>query len=157
MKKLTVCVPMVSILSLLLATGSLAQHIGRDTYQRPSEGWGPGGRYGRMYNPKTVETINGEVVSVTKMTPMKGMTAALHLMLKTDKETVSVHLGPWWYLEKQKVKLEPKDTIEVKGSRVTFNEKPAIIAAEVKKGTEVMRLREETGFPVWLGSKPPLE
>jgi len=110
-----------------------------------------------MYNPKTVETINGEVVSVTKMTPMKGMTAALHLMLKTDKETVSVHLGPWWYLEKQKVKLEPKDTIEVKGSRVTFNEKPAIIAAEVKKGTEVMRLREETGFPVWLGSKPPLE
>ncbi len=157
MKKLSICVPMIAILSLLLAAESLAQHIGRDTYQRPSEGWGPGGRYGRMYNPKTVETITGEVVSVTKMTPMKGMTAGLHLMLKTDKETVSVHLGPWWYLEKQAVKLEPKDTIEVKGSRITLNEKSAIIAAEVKKGAEVLRLRDETGLPVWSASKPPLE
>ncbi len=28
--------------------------------------------------------------------------------VKTDKETVSVHLGPSWYLENQDVKIEPK-------------------------------------------------
>jgi len=154
MRKPGVCVPMVTILSLLLATQSLAQ-VGRDTRQSGREGWGSGDRYGKMYDTKTVETVGGEVVSVTKMTPMKGMSYGLHLTLKTDKETISVHLGPGWYLEKQEVKIEPKDTIEVKGSRVTFNGKPAIIAAEIKKGAEVLRLRDETGFPVWVRWKSP--
>lgn len=105
--------------------------------------------YGKIYDTKTVETLSGEVVSVNKTTSIKGMPTRLSLKLKTDKETVSVHLGPEWYLEKQ-VKIEPKDTVEVKGSRVTLNGKPAIIAAEVKKGAEVLRLRDETGSPVWI-------
>jgi len=104
-----------------------------------------------MYNPKTAETISGEVVSVDKFTPLKGMSYGVHLTVKTDKETISVHLGPAWYIENQDVKIEPKDKIQVKGSRITFDGKPAIIAAEVKKGQEVLRLRDENGFPVWSG------
>jgi hypothetical protein len=64
---------------------------------------------------------------------------------------MSVHLGPAFYLENQDVKIEPKDKVEVKGSRVTFGGKPAIIAAEVKKGDEVLKLRDENGFPMWSG------
>jgi hypothetical protein len=60
-------------------------------------------------------------------------------------------LGPAFYLENQDVKIEPKDKVEVKGSRVTFEGKPAIIAAEVKKGDEVLRLRDDNGFPMWSG------
>jgi hypothetical protein len=71
--------------------------------------------------------------------------------VKTDKETISVHLGPSWYLENQDVKIEPKDRVEVKGSRVTFAGNPAMIAAEVKKGDEVLKLRDDNGFPVWSG------
>ncbi len=144
----------VAILGILVATDSVAQ-VGRDFRYKGSGGWGRGGQYGKMYDTKTVETVRGEVISVTKMTPMQGMSAGVHLMLKTDKETVSVHLGPGWYLENQDVKVEPKDKIEVKGSRITFNGKPAIIAAEVKKGSEVLRLRDETGFPVWAGWRSP--
>ena len=48
--------------------------------------------------------------------------------MKTDRETVSVHLGPSWYLENQDVKIEPKDKVEVKGSRIMFGDKPALIA-----------------------------
>ena len=48
----------------------------------------------RMYNPAAVETISGTVESVDKITPMKGMMYGVHLSLKTDKETISVHLGP---------------------------------------------------------------
>jgi hypothetical protein len=44
-----------------------------------------------------------------------------------------VHLGPSWYLENQDVKIEPKDKVEVKGSRITFGGKPAIIATEIKR------------------------
>ena len=39
----------------------------------------------------------------------------------------------------------------MKGARTTFAGKPAIIAAEVKKGDEVLKLRDDSGFPVWSG------
>lgn len=114
-------------------------------------GWGQGTNYQKIYNPKTVETISGEVVSVDKITPMQGMNPGVHAVVKTDKEMISVHLGPEWYLENQDVEINPKDKIEVKGSRITFEGKPAIIAAEVKKGDEVLTLRDATGSPVWSG------
>jgi hypothetical protein len=102
-----------------------------------------------FYDPKTLETIAGEVVSVDLVTPMKGMSQGVHLAVKTEKETLDVHLGPSWYLENQDVKLVPKDQVEVKGSRVTVAGKPALIAAEVKKGDGVLVLRDEKGFPAW--------
>ncbi len=150
MKKLGTCVAIVAALSLLLATQSGAQ-AGRGYRYGGSGGWGPGTQYGRVYDPKTVETISGEVVGVHKITPMKGMSYGVHLTLKTDKETISVHLGPGWYIENQDVGIEPKDKIEIKGSRITFAAKPAIIAAEVKRGDQILKLREENGFPVWAG------
>ena len=118
---------------------------------RGSGGWGPGSQYNRMYDPKAVETISGEVTSIDRITPMKGMTGGVHMNVKTEKDTISVHLGPGWYLENQDVKIETKDRVEVKGARTTFAGKPAIIAAEVKKGDEVLKLRDDSGFPVWAG------
>lgn len=44
-----------------------------------------------------------------------------------------------------------EDRIEVKGSRITSAEKPAIIAAEMKKGNEILTLRDENGFPIRAG------
>jgi hypothetical protein len=79
------------------------------------------------------------------------MGAGIHMILNIGKETISVHLGPSWYLENQDVKIEPKDKVEVKGSKITFGGKPAIIAEEVKKGDEVLKLRDDSGFPVWSG------
>ncbi|MGE5237711.1 MAG: DNA-binding protein [Chloroflexota bacterium] len=116
-----------------------------------SGGWGMGGGYQRTYNPATVETISGEVVKIDKITPAKGMSYGIHLMLKTDKETISVHLGPSWYIERLDTKIEVGDKLEVKGSRVTFSGSPAIIAAEVKKGDSVLTLRDSNGFPAWAG------
>jgi hypothetical protein len=104
-----------------------------------------------MYDPKTVETITGQVVKVDRITPLKPMSAGVHMIMQTDKEQISVHLGPGFYVENQDVKIESKDKVEVKGSRVTFGGKPAIIAAEVKKGDEVLKLRDENGFPMWSG------
>jgi hypothetical protein len=104
-----------------------------------------------MYNAQTVESVSGQVISVDRITPMKGMSYGVHLTLKTDKETISVHLGPSWYIDNQDVKLAPNDNIEVKGSRITFEGHPAIVAAEVKKGDEVLMLRDSNGFPAWSG------
>ena len=146
MKKLSILI-VVSILSFIVSD-SFAQ---RGMKLIGSGGWGMGNQYNRMYDPKTVGTISGEVISVDMITPMKGMSQGVHLTLKTDKEIISVHLGPWWYIENRDIRIEPKDKIEVAGSRITYQGKPAIIAAKVKKGDEVLKLRDENGLPVWAG------
>jgi hypothetical protein len=140
----------IAAVGLLMAAESFAQK-GPGMMWRGSGGWGPGSQYNRMYDPKSVETISGEVTSVDRITPFKGMVGGVHMYVKTDKETISVQLGPSYYLENQDVKIEAKDKVEVKGSRVSFGGKPAIIAAEVKKGDEVLKLRDDAGFPVWSG------
>jgi hypothetical protein len=118
---------------------------------RGSGGWGPGTQYGRMYDSRSVETLKGEVLRVESVTPLKGMVAGVHLVVKTDREEISVHLGPAWYVENQDVKIAPGDAVEVKGARATVGGKPAVIAAEVRKGDQTLRLRDEAGFPVWSG------
>jgi alanine racemase len=114
-------------------------------------GYVAGDPYSRMYNPKTVETLGGEVVSVDKFAPGRKMSYGVHFTLKTDKEAIPVHLGPSWYMEKQAVVLASGDKVEVTGSRITYEGNPTIIAAEVKKGGQVLKLRDATGVPVWAG------
>jgi hypothetical protein len=148
MKKIGILLAVITIFSFLLATESFAQ---RGVKWKGSGGWGMGTPYSRMYDPKTVGTLTGEVVSVNLITPTKGMSSGVHLVLRTSRETISVHLGPEWYIENQDIKITPKDKVDVKGSRITFEGKAVIIASEVKKGDEVLKLRDENGFPVWSG------
>ena len=117
-----------------------------------SGGWGHKSQYQRMYAPQNVVEIKGVVEAVEQITPTKGMSYGIHLKVKTDTETVAVHLGPAWFIERQDISIEKGDTIEVKGSRITFNGSPAIIAAEVEKGETELKLRDDNGFPVWAGS-----
>jgi len=143
------------IISLVVATAVLltASVVTAGPWKgwRGSGGWGIGSQYNRMYNPATVETLSGAVETVDKVMPMKGMYSGIHLMVKTDKETISVQLGPEWYIERLDTKIQKGDKIEVKGSRVTFAGKPAIIAAEVKKGDSTLVLRDSAGIPAWAG------
>jgi hypothetical protein len=60
-------------------------------------------------------------------------------------------LGPGWFVEQAGVAIVALDKIEVKGSRIIFQGKPSIIAAEVKKGDQVLKLRNEKGAPLWTG------
>lgn len=131
------------------ASESIAQRgMGRG---RGPRGWGPDNQYCLAYKPDTTVTISGEVISVEKTVPTKGMFYGVHLMVKTDEETISVHLGPGWYIEGQGIMFEPEDKLVVTGSKVTFDEEQVIIASEVKRGDEVLELRDENGIPAWSG------
>jgi hypothetical protein len=133
---------LVLILALTMACGSENQG-----------GLGPGGGagYDRMYDPKTVETVSGEVVSVDKIAD-RGRGYGLNLNLKTGKETILVYLGPGWFLEKQDLTFATKDQVEITGSQIAFQGKPAIIAAQVKKGDKRLKLRDPAGIPAWAGA-----
>ena len=138
----------LAMFSMCFSTAALAQ---QGVMWRGGGGWGSGMPYSRLFNPQTVETISGVVVSVEKIAPMRGMANGVHAVVKTDKETISVHLGPDWYITNQDVRIEANDQVEVKGSRITIEGAPALIAAEVKKGADVLTLRDESGLPVWAG------
>jgi hypothetical protein len=140
-----------------IVVASLVLTVSLAGYCAAQGGMGGGGRGRqagpRVYDPKTVETLSGEVVSVEKVTRRRGA-GGIHVMLKTDKETIAVHLGPSWYLQEH-LPIAAKDHIEVRGSRVTSEGHPAIIAAEVKKGDQTLKLREDDGRPLWRGGKKP--
>lgn len=150
MKKKTCMLMMGCLAMVLLAAEGLAQ---RGLKWKGSGGWGPGNQYGMMYKVDTIETVKGEVKNIETFVPRPKMSTGVHIMLKTDKETIPVHLGPAWFVENQDVTIEPKDKVEVKGSRITFEGKPAIIAMQVAKGDKVMKLRDKDGFPAWAAWK----
>lgn len=111
------------------------------------------GGYAGQYNSQTVETVSGEVISVDKVTYGRRGYTGIHLLLKTDNGEIPVHLGPSWYIEHQSMKVVPHDVVEVTGSRVIYGGKPALIAAEVKKGNESLLLRNKEGLPLWRRSR----
>ena len=122
------------------------------TAQRGSGGWCVKNNYSKIFDPKTIVELKGTVVSVEKITPETGMSAGIHLMVKTEKnENISVHLGPAWYLENQEIQFAAGDAVEIKGSKVTYQNAPAIIAMTVGKGDQVLTLRDKNGDPGWNG------
>ena len=70
--------------------------------------------------------------------------------LKTDKGPVLVVLGPARFVDGQSLKLAAGDQVEVKGSRITGPKgRTSVTAAEVTKGGQVMKLRDDQGNPLW--------
>lgn len=145
MKRLVVLLTITALLSSLSTSIAVAQ--GR----RQSPGSGRMGWGSRVYDPTTLETVSGEIVSITQTPSRRGQTHGVHLLLQTETEPLEVHLGPAWYLDEQGFEVETGDRIEVRGSRIDFAGTPALIAAEVTKGEETFTLRDENGVPVWQG------
>lgn len=142
---------LVTTLVTLVAAASIGVAAPRGFGWRGSRGWAADGDYGRRFDPKAVVTVRGTVASLEEVTPMRGMGMGVHLLLKTGADTIDVHLGPLWYLESQDADLKAGDAIEVRGARVQLDRRAAIIAIEVKRGDDVLVLRDVDGIPRWAG------
>jgi hypothetical protein len=152
--KSTANVLLVLIVTLALVCPALAQpQPGGGRGLGPGRGMGP-----QMYNPQTVTTVKGKVESLENLPSLGpgGGRGMMHLtaVLKTDQGSIAVHLGPAWYLEQQQAALKVGDLMEVTGSKVTFNQKPTIIAKELRVNGKTVNLRDEQGFPRWRGLGP---
>ena len=144
MKKIWVGMLLI-FLSLTLSTASWAQQAG------DSGGGEAPIHFSRMYDLKTVETLSGEVTAVEKFSPGRGgPPQGLRLRVKFPQETLLVILGPIVYVEQQNVKFAAGDRVEVKGSRMTVRGEPLIVAAEVRKGDQVLKMRNANGEALWL-------
>ncbi|MFQ5431218.1 MAG: DNA-binding protein [Nitrospinota bacterium] len=104
----------------------------------------------RMFDDSKIETVKGTVLSAEHSHSQKGgRSYSVHFLLKTDDGLVTVYLGPAWYLDRQRVKIRAKDLIEVTGSRVAMDGTDALIAVEIKKGNEILKLRDKSGAASW--------
>ena len=113
---------------------------------------GPGGGPGRMYDPAKVEAVKGEVLAVEKIGGGRKIGPGIGLKLKTASGELTVHLGPQWYIEQQgEVPIKAGDTVEVKGVKASRGGQDFFLAGEVQKGGDVLRLRDESGVPLWAG------
>jgi len=102
-------------------------------------------RENRNYNPATVETVTGTIADINTVT-----TWGLHVSLKNEKGTISVHLGPEWFI-KDKLSISKGDSITVVGSRVKQDGADVIIAKSVRKNGITLLLRDDNGIPKWSG------
>ncbi len=140
MKSLLVLTAAAAVIALALPIASFAQ--------RPMRGG-----YGGLYDVQSVQTVSGEVMSVEKIAYGRRGYYGVHLLLKSAEGDLSVHLGPSWFIDRQPMKIEPHDVIEVTGSRVIYAGKPVLIAAQVRKGDESLKLRTADGLPLWRGPR----
>jgi hypothetical protein len=85
---------------------------------------------------------------------MHGMSSGVHVLMRTEGDaTLSVHLGPAWFVDNQELVIQPGDTLEVTGSRVIVDGAPALIARTVASGEEELVLRDQAGFPMWSAAR----
>ena len=114
----------------------------------------------RLYDQNTETTIKGTVEEVkTAYLPGGGASAQarqefggpIYLNLKTDSGTLRVYVGPSSFLESKNFKFAKGDQIEVTGSKLPNRD--AIIAREVKRGDQVLVLRNAQGIPQWSGGR----
>ena len=82
---------------------------------------------------------------------MQGDHPGLHLIVKTETETVEVHACPVRFMKELDFALEKGDAITVIGSRPKAGRRGRG-AREITKGQTSLILRDKTGAPIWTGA-----
>lgn len=136
---------------LFTAAAALLAHRMALPSMAQMHGKGPGAA-APMYNTATEVTLKGSVEAIKQVTGPQTW-GGTHLSLKTDKETIDVHVGPSWFLTQHKMSFTKGDQIEVTGSRVKFGNEDAVLAREIKKSGETLTLRNAQGMPAWAGGR----
>lgn len=119
--------------------------------------WGMQGSYQHLFNRETLQTLHGQILKIEPFSPGNRMCNGLHIVLRTQSQDLSVHLGPQWYLEDQQIVLHYGMQVSATGSLIQFNGQPAMIATEISTEHGVLQLRSDDGVPYWsnrLSSEP---
>ena len=112
--------------------------------------------YNTFFDSKTIKTISGQVIKVDQV-PEPGVGLEVRLTVFIDqKEVLPVYLGPTFYVDPPQVKhhhFNLGDKVTVTGSQVTLRGESLMLAMTVKRGNEVLQLRDKAGIPQWIGWK----
>jgi hypothetical protein len=106
------------------------------------------GGYRSPYDPRDIETVCGTVKRIETL-PRAGGGRDVTLVLRTDiGDEVPVAVAPRWVLAAFGLRLHEGDAVQVIGWRIVTG-KPALLAAEIGKGTQLFVFRDRHGVTVW--------
>ena len=143
-----------SIISLIIGcVALLAPSFADDTTNKGSAQGNPNGQ--PMYNPGTVQTVTGQILQITRNQLPGDSQQVTYLSLKTPAETLSVRTAPQKILSDSGVNLQPGMQVSVTGSRVTYQNKPMLIASSITAGNRTLSLRTDTTNLGAAGSRNP--
>jgi len=103
------------------------------------------------YDKSAMTTFKGTVVSINKEDCEGCGMTHVDLVIKIEDGERTVRLGPAWYLDKQDELLKADDAVEIVASKVKHGDEDMFVAGTVKKGEDVLILRNEDGIPMWRG------
>ncbi len=107
------------------------------------------GQRQQFYNARTITTIVGTIASVDSVAAPRGNNYSIRLTVKDTSGTVSVIVGPSFFLDHLNISFMKDSSVEVTGSKVHFNDNDFIIAAQIKTGGKTIKLRDDSGMPLW--------
>jgi hypothetical protein len=103
-----------------------------------------------VYDASDVVTVQGVVQDVQQFyCPISGEEGT-HLTVKTENETVQVHVAPTRFLRNNNVSFSKGDQIQVVGSRIIYHGHNAMIARTATLGGQTVAFRETNGHPLWV-------
>jgi len=143
----------ILIIALIINLAFDLKIFAKERKAKGSGGWGVGSEYQKLFNPRDARTFSGDVLKTDKCIPLAGMAAGVRIRIKTTAEEIDVHCGPEFFIERQDHFISVNEKVEIKGVRVTIQDQPILIASEIRRGTEFLKLRDENGIPVWSGWK----
>jgi hypothetical protein len=104
------------------------------------------------YDPSNVVVVSGRVTEVKRSAAEKSQRVYVHLYVQAPQGRFSLFLGPAAYVDGQPVKIIAGDQVEVTGFRMS---KTRIYPIQIRKGNQVLRLRDVDGHRLWLKRKKP--
>lgn len=112
-----------------------------------------GGGDTSKFDPSTIETVTGTVVTVDPFVRLERNTRSgvAAVLQDVDGKRINTVLGPSMWLDQRGLVLERGDELTVTGSAVTDDksELPMIVATEVRRDDVRLTLRDDNGRPAW--------
>jgi hypothetical protein len=106
---------------------------------------------GPKYDAANEVKVKGIVEDVREV---PGDFEGVHLVVKTDKGDVLVHVAPAAFLKDIDTSFKKGDEISVVGAKAPNTTEEEVLAREITVGTNSCTLRDDKGVPVWAGWKP---
>lgn len=108
----------------------------------------PGDNTAPKYDSKSEVTIKGTVDDLKEVPgPLEGV----HLVLKSDTETILVHVAPGKFLKEMETSFNKGDVLEVVGCKVKNSDgNDEFLARQITKANNELVLRDKKGIPIWI-------
>jgi len=119
------------------------------TPPKTTDAWLSGSAYNKSFNAGVMVRIEGTVESVDSFYPSTEATEGIRVQLSPADGNMTVDVGPKAYAVNKGFALKEGDRIRIIGSKTKVGEVETIMATEVRKGDQVLVLRDASGSPAW--------